>query len=61
MECDLIAELNLVQYSDHHLNTGHLYTGQVNTCYLNVSIIQMWTIQIPIQIWMIGQDSEPGT
>ena len=42
MECHLIAELNLVQYSDHHLNTE-----QVNTCYWNVSIIQMWTTQIP--------------
>ena len=28
-ECHLNTRLNLVWYSDHHLNTGHLNTGQV--------------------------------
>ena len=39
--------LNLVQYSDHHLNTEHLNTRQVKVCYLDVSAIQMFIILIP--------------
>ena len=34
-------------YSNHHLNTRHLNTGQVKAHYLDVSSIQMFVIQIP--------------
>ena len=37
-ECCLSTGLNLVQYSDHHLNTL-----QVKVPYLDVSIVQMFT------------------
>ena len=39
-----IIGLNLVGYSDHHLNTGHLNTGQVKVHFLDVFIIQIPTI-----------------
>ena len=32
---------------NNHLNTGHLNTGQVKVCYSDVSVIQMFVIQIP--------------
>ena len=41
LECHLNTGLNLVQYSDHHLNTG-----QVIVCYSDVSVIQIFVIQI---------------
>ena len=37
------TQLNLVRYSDYHLNTGHLNTGQVQVPYSDVSIIQIPT------------------
>ena len=41
-ECNLNTGLNLVWYSDHHLNTG-----QVKVHYSDVSVIQIFVIQIP--------------
>ena len=48
----IINTNSLVQYSDHHLNTGHLKTGrgQVKVCFSDVFTIQMLLIQIPAVI-----------
>ena len=46
-ECHLNTGLNFVRYSEHHLNTGHLTTGQAKVCYSDVSVTQMLVIQIP--------------
>ena len=46
-ECHLNTGLNLVWYSDHHFNTGHLNNEQVKVCYSDVSVIQIFVIQIP--------------
>ena len=48
----IINTNSLVQYSDHHLNTGHLKTGrgQVKVCFSDVFTIQMLLIQIPTVI-----------
>ena len=45
-KCHLITGLDLVWYSDHHLNTGHLNNDKVKVCFSDVSVIQMFTIQI---------------
>ena len=37
----------LVRIPNCHLNTGHLNTGQVKVHYSDVSVIQMFIIQIP--------------
>ena len=43
-KCHLNPGLNLVQYSDHHLNTGHLNTKQVKVHYSDFSVIQIPTV-----------------
>ena len=37
----------VVWIPNYHLNTGHLNTGQVKVRYSDVSVIQMFVIQIP--------------
>ena len=37
------------QYGNSGPNTGHLKTGQVKVCYSDVSVIQMFFIQIPTE------------
>ena len=41
-ECHLYTRLNLVRYSDHHLNTGYLNTRLVKVHYSDASVIQMF-------------------
>ena len=48
MTWNLNAELNLVWYLVHHLNTGPLNIGQVKVHYLDVSVIQMIATQMVI-------------
>ena len=38
----------VVWIPNYHLNTGHLNTGKVKVRYSDVSVIQMFVIQIPI-------------
>ena len=42
-----LSDNRMVRYSDHHLNTGHLNREQVKVRYSDVSIIQVFVIQIP--------------
>ena len=55
LECHLKNRLDLILYSECHLNTGpvfklntgHLITRQLKVCYSDVSAVQVFNIQIP--------------
>ena len=43
-----IPDYNIVQYSDQHLNTRHLNTGQVKVCYSDVPLFRCSLFKSPL-------------